>query len=127
MTKKNEIWDVDKNLFASRLAESSSPEETNFFLNMRFKEEYEPTLTNDLIMAEGDNSLGIYIVRVNYDEYIIGCTHCPTNEIHVMNLSEALSAHLKDLGINNPQGTIGEWLHSINYCGVRFNRNFDNI
>lgn len=127
MKNKNELWDVDKNLFTSRLSDSCSPEESNFFLNMRFKEEYEPTLSNDLIMSGKDNLLGIYIVRVNYDEYIVGCSQYPDNEVHVMNLAEALDIKLLDLGIDKPHETIGQWLQSINYRGVKYSRNYDDM
>lgn len=127
MKNKNQIWDVDNLLFESKQTNCCSPQESNFFQNMRFKEEYEQTLSNDLIMSEKDNSLGIYIVRVNYDEYIVGCIHHPEKEIHVMNLSEALNVGLKVIGINDSDMTIGLWLRSINYIGIKYNQNYDNM
>lgn len=127
MKTKNELWDADRELFESRLRECCSPEEVNFYQNMRFKEEYEPTLSNDLIMSEKDNMYGIYIIRVNYDEYIIGCACSLANEIHTVNLSEALNVRLKDLGVDESDDTIGGWLHSINYRGVRYNNSYDDV
>lgn len=126
MNTKNELWKADKELFDSLRGKYRSHEEANFFQNMQFKEEYEPSLSNDLIMAEDDNSLGIYIVRVNYDEYMVGCYQYPAREIYVMNLSEALNVKLMDIGIGDSDETIGQWLHSINYKGVKYNQNFDD-
>lgn len=123
----NALWAADEKLFAAHQIGCLTSEEFNFFQNMRFKEESEPTLSNDLIMSEDDNSLGIYIVRVNYDEYMIGCTQRPDGELYAMNLSEALSIKLKDIGIDNCDKTLGEWLQSINYKGVKYNRNYDNF
>ena len=71
-TSKNMLWDADNKLFASMRDESLTPNEANFFKNMKFKEEYEPTLSNDLIISEHDNADEIYLVRVEYDEYLVG-------------------------------------------------------
>ncbi len=127
MNPTNTLWVADKELFASMLGKYRTPEEANFFQNMQFKEEHEPTLSNDLILAENDNSLRIYIVRVNYDEYIIGCSHYPEREVHVMNLSEALNVNLAEIGIHESDVTIGQWLRCQNYKGVQYNRNYDNV
>ena len=126
-TRANELWPADKELFAKMKTTSMTPDEFNFFLNMQFKEEHEPTLSNDLIMSENDNAEKIYIVRELYDEYVIGCELHPEEEVHVMNLSEALNIRLSDIGIMNAYGTIGDWLRSINYKGVSFNHNYDNM
>lgn len=123
----NALWAADEKLFAAHQIGCLTSEEFNFFQNMRFKEESEPTLSNDLIMSEDDNSLGIYIVRVNYDEYMVGCSQHQDEEVYAMNLSEALSIKLKDIGIDNCDKTLGEWLQSINYKGVKYNRNYDNF
>lgn len=125
--QNNELWPADKQLFASMKFESITHEEFNFFQNMEFKEEHEVTLSNDLIMSEHNNSDGIYIVREIYDEYVIGCSKCPDNEVHVMNLDEALSLKLSDIGIENTNLTLWEWLRAINYKGITYNHNYDKI
>lgn len=125
--KENKLWPADKELFATMKNRSITPEEFNFFLNMRFKEQHESTLSNDLIMSERDNVDGIYIVREEYDEYVVGCIAHPEYEVHVMNLAEALSIRLTQIGIHGKDETIWEWLRSINYQGISYNHNFDNL
>ena len=125
--RNNELWPADKELFMAMKTKSLTLEEFNFFQNMQFKEEYEPTLSNDLIMSEKDNADGIYIVREVYDEYVVGCASHPEKEIHVMNLSDALNLNLSEFGVKDKNETILEWLRSINYQGVSYNQNYDNV
>lgn len=106
---------------------SISYEEYNFFKNMEYKEENEPSLSNDLIMSENDNKDGIYIVREVYDEYVIGCALHPEDEIHVMNLSEALSTNLNSIGLDGRDETLWDWLRSNNYRGIMYNHNYDQM
>jgi hypothetical protein len=127
MRKANELWDADKELFAFMRTHCITPEECNFFENMRFKEENEVTLSNDLILSENDNPDKIYIVREVYDEYIVGCAENPDQECHLMNLSEALKVKLSDIGVKGNAETLGEWLRSINYKGVSYNHNYDTM
>jgi hypothetical protein len=127
MRNKNKIWDVDLRLFASLEGHYISPEESNFFQNMQFKQEYEPALANDLIMSETDNQDGIYIVREFYDEYVVGVNNQEDLEKHVMNLSEALEIKLKEVGLSDSSQTLFEWLRARNYQGISYNRNYDLI
>lgn len=127
-TRKNELWPVDRELFAAMKTDSTTPEEFNFFQNMRFKEEHESTLSNDMVLSENDNIERIYIVREVYDEYVVGCADHPECEVHVMNLSEALNVNLLTIGVKTQKDeTIGEWLRSINYKGISYSRNYDNM
>ena len=71
-TNKNKLWDADERLFASLEGKYQSDNEAMFFRNIKFKQEYEPTLSNDLIISESDNEDEIYLVRVEYDEYLVG-------------------------------------------------------
>lgn len=125
--ENNILWADDQVLFATMRTKSITPEEFNFFQNMQFKEEYELTLSNDLIMSESDNNEGIYIVRVIYDEYIVGCVAHPEAEVHVMNLASALDINLTEIGAYNTQKTLWEWLRIINYKGISYNHNYDNM
>ena len=88
-TSKRKLWDADYELFASMRDNSLTPNEANFFKNMRFKEEYEPTALNDLLVSEYENPDEIYLVRVEYDEYLVGhgIGTDGAEEVHVMNLS----------------------------------------
>jgi hypothetical protein len=122
---KNDLWDVDKSLFATMKGNFVSAEEANFFETMQFKEEYEPALANDLIMPEYANAENIYIVRVLYDEYLVGKGGDGSTEIHTMNLNEALNLNLCDAGLHCKDITLLDWLRSINYQGVTFDGNYD--
>lgn len=124
---ENKLWPADRELFATMKINSTSPEESNFFQNMQFKQLHESTLSNDLIMSEKNNADKIYIVREVYDEYVIGCSLHPENEVHVMNLSEALSTNLQTIGLSEKNETLWDWLRSINYKGITYNHNYDNI
>lgn len=123
----NKIWDVDKQLFTTMETNSISKEEYNFFQNMYYKETCEISLSNDLIMSEDDNTDNIYIVREIYEEYVIGYASHPEKEVHVMNLTEALNIKLSDIGLENNNMTLLQWLGSINYKGITYNHNYDII
>lgn len=122
---KNKLWDVDKKLFESMKNNYISPEEEEFFKNIQYKQEYELSLANDLLLSENDNSDGLYLVRVLYDEYEVGIVKEPSKEMHVMNLSEALSINLTDIGLTDKNMTIFEWLRENNYGGINYDGNFD--
>lgn len=100
-----------------------SENEKTFFEKMRHKMEYEIAPSNDLIMFELDNDDRIYIVRCIYDEVIVGhgIEGHYDPEYHVMNLSEALSANLKELGFIDRDITLLEWLRERDYKGIRYN------
>lgn len=122
---KNSLWDADEQLFASMEGNYTSANEANFFKNLHFKQEYEPTLSNELLVSEYDNDDEIYLVRVEYEEYLVGHGSPPLQkEVHVMNLSEALATHLKDVGFDKDL-TLFEWLRMRDYADVRYNRNHD--
>lgn len=125
--KENRLWPADIELFKAMKTKSITPEEFNFFQNMQFKEKHEVSLSNDLIMSEHDNSDQIYIVREIFDEYVIGCALHSEEEVHVMNLSEALNITLSQIGIKGKNETIWEWLRSINYKGISYDYNYDNM
>ncbi len=124
-TSKNKLWDVDEQLFASLEGKYQSDNEALFFRNMKFKQEYEPTLSNDLIVSESDNDDKIYLVRVEYDEYLVGKAGNEEHEVHVMNLSEALSVDLSLVGLNRKL-TLLEWLKQRDYIGVMYDHNYDD-
>ncbi len=124
-TSKNKLWDVDEQLFASLEGKYQSDNEALFFRNMKFKQEYEPTLSNDLIVSESDNDDKIYLVRVEYDEYLVGKAGNEELEVHVMNLSEALSVDLSVVGLNR-RLTLLEWLKQRDYVGVMYDHNYDD-
>lgn len=123
------MWDEDKKLFESMKGHYQSVNEENFFKNMQFKQEYECTSLNDLIVSEYENEDEIYIVREYNEEYIVGhgIETDGAQEEHVMNLSEALALNLKDLGFLNRDVTLLQWLRECDYQVVNYERNYDII
>lgn len=126
-TSKRKLWDADYELFASMRDNSLTPNEANFFKNMRFKEEYEPTALNDLLVSEYENPDEIYLVRVDYDEYLVGhgIGTDGAEEVHVMNLSEALAINFKTEGFLDRDITLWQWLREKDYEIVNYERNHD--
>lgn len=123
------MWDEDKKLFESMKGHYQSVNEENFFKNMQFKQEYECTSLNDLIVSEYENEDEIYIVRKYNEEYVVGngIGTDGAQEEHVMNLSEALALNLKDLGFLNRDVTLLQWLRECDYQVVNYERNYDII
>ena len=127
--KKHKLWDADEKLFASMTGNYQSVNEENFFKNMRYKQEYECTGLNDLIVSEYENRDEIYVVRMYNEEYVVGhgIGTDGAYEEHVMNLSEALALNLKELGFIDRNLTLWEWLRECDYNVVNYERNYDII
>lgn len=124
---KHELLNEDKVLFEKMETQYVSDNEKNFFKNIRYKQEFEITGLNDLLVSEYENSDEIYIVRECYEEYIVGhgIGADGAQEEHVMSLSEALNLNLKDLGYIDRNVTVLEWLRECDYVYVKYNRNYD--
>ncbi len=124
--KANKLWPEDYELFASMAGHYKSENEKTFFEKVRFKMEYELAPSNDLLLSEIDDDDQIYIVRVDYDEFIIGHGTVGNydEECHVMNLSEALNTNLKEKGFLDRDITLHEWLRERDYQGIRYNHNY---
>ncbi len=103
-----------------------SENEAVFFKTLKYKQESEVALSNELLVSELENPDQVYLVRVEYDEYIVGVGPDEKNEVHVMNLSEALAVNLEALGLLRSI-TLLEWLRSRDYDGVRYDRNYDKV
>ena len=118
---ENKLWPEDEKLFATMVGHYISENEQTFFEKMKNKMENEIAPSNDLIMFEEDNEDNIYIVRCIYDEFIIGhgTTGHYDEELHVMNLSDALNVNLKELGFLDRDITVLGWLRERDYKGVR--------
>lgn len=126
-TKKHNLPQEDKELFEGMRGKYISLNEENFFKNMQYKEEYEITGLNDLLVSEYENDDEIYIVREYYEEYLVGkgIDSDGAAEEHVMTLSEALSLNLKALGFIDRDISLLEWLRECDYRHVKYNRNYD--
>ena len=94
-------------------------------MNMQYKEEYQATALNDLLVSEYENPDEIYIVRMYNEEYIVGqgVGIDGANEVHVMCLSQALN--LKELGFLDRDLTLLDWLRECDYSVVNYERNYD--
>lgn len=106
---KHKLWDKDIILFASMEGNYRSINEENFFKNMQYKQEYETTALNDLIVSEYENDDEIYVVRMCNEEYVVGHgvgTYGAFEE-HVMCLSDALALNLKALGYIEESYAVG--------------------
>lgn len=125
--EKHKLWDEDASLFASMSGKYQSANEENFFRNMQYKQEYEPTALNDLIVSEYENDDEIYIVRMYNDEYVVGhgIDTDGACEEHTMCLNDALSLNLKTLGYIDRNLTLLEWLRECDYSVVDYERNYD--
>lgn len=123
---ENKLWKEDEELFSSMEGHYTSENEKVFFEKIRYKMEFEIAPSNDLIMFEKDNDDNIYIVRCIYQEFIVGhgTKGNYDEELHVMTLSEALSANLKTLGFINRDITLLGWLRERDYEGIRYNHNY---
>lgn len=124
---KHTLLYIDAKLFASMKGHYQSVREENFFKNMQYKEEFEATALNDLIVSEYDNEDEIYIVRMYNEEYLVGhgIDSDGANEIHTMCLSDALKINLKELGLPENNLTLLEWLRKHDYSFVNYERNYD--
>lgn len=126
---KHQLVLEDAELFRKMKGHYASDRERVFFEKMQDKEEYDFTVSNDLILYEEDNEDHIYIVRCEYEEYIIGhgTEGHYDEEYHSMTLAEALNLNLKDQGFISEDITLLQWLRNRNYEGVQYNHNYDNL
>lgn len=126
-TNKHQLLDSDIVLFQDMTGKYISENEENFFKNLQYKQEYEVTALNDLLISEYENPDEIYLVREYFEEYLVGhgIGTDGAQEEHVMSLSEALSLNLKDLGFIDRNVTLLEWLRECDYDCVNYSRNYD--
>lgn len=125
--ERNRLSKQDAELFASMEGNYISENEANFFKNMQYKQEYEISGLNDLIISEYENEDEIYLVRQYYEEYLVGhgIDSDGTQEEHTMTLAEALGMNLKEVGFIDKDITLLDWLRACDYDCVKYNRNYD--
>jgi hypothetical protein len=120
----NTLWPEDRDLFSRMKGHYVSDNEKEFFETQENKQKHLMTVSNDLVMSERSNEDHLYIIRCWFDEYIVGND---TGEEHFMNLSDALNANLKELGILEKDETLFQWLRLRDYQGVEYDKNFDDL
>lgn len=117
----------DERLFILMKEKYISSEEKEFFERMHVKMLSELAASGELIVSEKQNPDGIYFLREQYDEFIVGQGHWgeEPEELHTMNLSDALNANLKEYGFMDTSMTLLEWLRNRNYQGVMYDHNYN--
>lgn len=126
MEKKHKLVSEDKALFESMIRHYQSDNEREFFEKLKYKQENVFTVSHDLILHEDNNEDGIYIVRCEYEEYIVGQEDV-IEEQHVMYLAEALRLNLKEVGLLDRDITLFDWLRKRDYKGVEYDHNYDDM
>ena len=105
--KEHKLVPEDAELFNAMRGNYFSNNERVFFERLQDKEEHEFTVSNDLLLYEGDNEEHIYIVRCEFEEYIVGhgIDGHYDEECHTMCLSDALRINLKTKEVFVLRGT----------------------
>lgn len=127
--KEHKLVPEDAELFNAMRGNYFSKNERVFFERLQDKEEYEFTVSNDLLLYEGDNEEHIYIVRCEYEEYIVGhgIDGHYDEERHTMCLSDVLRINLKTQGFIKDDITLLQWLRKRDYAGIQYNHNYDDL
>lgn len=125
--KPNKLWPEDAALFAKMLHEAKTPNEKQFFEKMQYKQEYEYTSAHDAVFLESSNNDGMYMIRVDYDEYLLGKMSGNTvaKSYHFQSLSAVLNSNLKDLGLISGNVTLFDWLRTRDYNNVVYDKDYD--
>lgn len=125
MKHENELWPQDEALFASMRHTYRTPAERLFFETMHSKMLDENAPWPETLVWEQDNNDHIYLLRHGYDEFMLGRglsrDEWQGNEIHTMNLSDALSTNLKGARLLDKDITLLKWLQDNNFKFVRYN------
>lgn len=116
----------DAELFEYMISHYQSKKEKEFFEKLRYKEERVFSASHDLILSEKDNEDRLYIVRCEFEEYIVGQEDAD-EEQHVMCLKDALNLHLGKVGLLDKDMTLFQWLRERNYLGIQYDHNYDEV
>ncbi len=83
-------------------------------------------MSGELLLHENDNDDRFYIMRIEFDEYVVG-QHRPNapGNLHVQGLATALVLNLKECRFLDESITLGEWLKMHDYKGIRYDQNGD--
>jgi len=122
MKKKYELRKEDEELFSKMEGSYVSENEKIVFETQRYKEEYVPTVTKDLLMHESLNSDNICVYRENLSDYAIGHGTAGRHdkEVRVKTFAEALAVNLREAGFIEQDMTLWEWFRARDYVGVEY-------
>ena len=100
--------------------------EKKFFEYLFDVEQWDFSMSGDLLLHENDNEDNIYIMRVGFDEYEVGKDSPIFSENqHVQGLANALALKMKECGFLDKNITLLQWLKKRDYKGVRYDQNRD--
>lgn len=120
------LWDADIKLFESMSHIYQSKNEKIFFEYLFDVEQWDFSMSGDLLLHEDDNEDKLYIMRVDFDEYEVGkdSPNAPENQ-HIQGLAKTLALNLEECGFLDENITLLQWLKKRDYKGVRYDRNRD--
>lgn len=123
---ENDLWPEDIRLFERMKTEYVSENERMFFETIREKMLTELAPCSELLLSEATNADEVYLLRTQYDEFIVGQGKGENrkDEVHTMNLSEALKLNMKAHGFLPDDISFLEWLRRIDYDGMEYNHNY---
>ena len=123
---ENELWNEDVKLFQEIENHYISDNERQFFEVLYCKMLTELAPCKELLISETKNKDGVYLLRDQYDEFILGqgIGEERKEEVHTMKLSEVLNINMKERGFLSDDITFLEWLRRIDYDGVMFDHNY---
>lgn len=123
---ENELWEEDVLLFQEMDNRYISDNECLFFETMREKMLTELAPCKELIISEAKNSDLVYLLRDQYDEFILGqgIGEARKPEVHVMKFSDVLRVNMKEHDFLSDDITFFEWLRRIDYDGVMYDHNY---
>ena len=123
---ENSLWPEDEALFQKMDNNYISENERLFFETIREKMLTELAPCSELLLSEVSNVDEVYFLRTQYDEFIVGQGKGENrkNEVHTMNLSEALNIDMKAKVFLPDAITFLEWLQKEDYREIRYNHNY---
>lgn len=121
----HKLWEEDSNIFSTIGKNCQSDNEKKFFDHLYEMQQWDCCLAGELLISEESNDDGLFMMRLIFDEYVIGRDGAGYSDVHVMNLSNALSLNLKDSGFSSQDVTLQTWLQNTDYSCVRYDRNYD--
>lgn len=123
---ENELWKEDALLFQEMENRYISDNERQFFETMRVKMLTELAPCKELIISETKNSDQVYLLRDQYDEFILGqgIGENRKSEVHTMKFSDILHVNMKEHDFLSDDITFWEWLRRIDYGGVMYDHNY---
>ncbi len=123
---ENELWEEDDCLFKELDNNYISENEKVFFETLREKMLTELAPCKELLISEQNNADQVYLIREQYDEFILGqgIGVNRKTEVHKMKLYDILHVNMKENGYLSDNIMFWDWLRRIDYVGVMYNHNY---